>query len=259
MAPATSLHARKPTTGQPGRRFSRAGVCERVGCDVPAVGRARAGQGDGRDAYPRLPRLIGLSFDTQSSPPVQARPAGFSFARPNAATTSHWTSASRFCHEDLFMSDSAMPTGCAGGLAGARRVSSGNVARRAAPGPQDSFSALAFDSIQRDLPSEGCEDRDGLRLIPPVGRRYPDEGMHESREASLPPASPQDSFPWRPVLLSPNSKTRTDDAAARRRGAIGRQFFGGLQPAASASVVEQNQRFPESIFIFPYQRSPGRW
>ena len=30
-----------------------------------------------------------------------------------------------FCHEDLFMSDSAMPTGCAGGLAGARRVSSG--------------------------------------------------------------------------------------------------------------------------------------
>src|SRR5712664_4730774 len=27
-----------------------------------------------------------------------------------------------FCHEDLFMSDSAMPTGCAGGLAGARRM-----------------------------------------------------------------------------------------------------------------------------------------
>jgi len=26
-----------------------------------------------------------------------------------------------FCHEDLFMSDSAMPTGCAGGLAGAPR------------------------------------------------------------------------------------------------------------------------------------------
>jgi len=24
-----------------------------------------------------------------------------------------------FCHEDLFMSDSAMPTGCAGGLVGA--------------------------------------------------------------------------------------------------------------------------------------------
>ena len=27
-----------------------------------------------------------------------------------------------FCHEDLFMSDSAMPMGCAGGLAGARRM-----------------------------------------------------------------------------------------------------------------------------------------
>jgi hypothetical protein len=62
------------------------------------------------------------------------------------------------------MSDSAMPLGCAGGLAGARRVSSGNVARRAAP--QDSFSALAFDSIPRDLPSEGCEDRDGVMVNP---------------------------------------------------------------------------------------------
>jgi hypothetical protein len=43
----------------------------------------------------------------------------------------------------LFMSDSAMPTGCAGGLAGARRVSSG---KRRTSGR--SFSALAFDTIR---------------------------------------------------------------------------------------------------------------
>jgi hypothetical protein len=46
------------------------------------------------------------------------------------------------------MSDSAMPTGCAGGLAGARRVSSGNVARRAAPVLRIRFPRLAFDSIR---------------------------------------------------------------------------------------------------------------
>ena len=68
-----------------------------------------------------------------------------------------------FCHEDLFISDSAMPTGCAGGVAGARRVSSGNVARRAASVLRIRFPRRPYP---RDLPSEGCEDRDGLRLIP---------------------------------------------------------------------------------------------
>ena len=52
----------------------------------------------------------------------------------------------------------------------------------------------------------------------------------------------------------------THPARQRRggAGAIDGQFFGALQPAASASVVEQNQRLPESILIFAYHRSPGR-
>jgi hypothetical protein len=41
-----------------------------------------------------------------------------------------------FCHEDLFMSDSAMPTGCAGGLAGPDVSRPVNVARRAARFPR---------------------------------------------------------------------------------------------------------------------------
>ena len=63
----------------------------------------------------------------------------------------------------------------------------------------------------------------------------------------------------RRLVLRPNLQTRTGGAMARRRGhPLNRQFFGALQPAASASAVEQNHRLPASIFIFPYQRSPGR-
>jgi hypothetical protein len=70
-----------------------------------------------------------------------------------------------FCHEGLFMSDSAMPTGCAGGLAGARRVSS--VTSHVGPLLSSGFVFRAsFRLYPRDLPSEGCEDRDGLWLIP---------------------------------------------------------------------------------------------
>jgi hypothetical protein len=52
----------------------------------------------------------------------------------------------------------------------------------------------------------------------------------------------------------------THPARQRRggAGAIDGQFFGALQPAASASSTEQNHRLPESILIFAYQRSPGR-
>jgi hypothetical protein len=65
-------------------------------------------------------------------------------------------------------------------------------------------------------------------------------------------------FRGRPCFASPRLRTRMDGATARRRGAIDCQFFGGLQPAASASVVEQNQGLPASILILPYHRSPGR-
>jgi hypothetical protein len=47
MAPATRPNARKPATGWPGRRPSRAGLRERVGRDIPAVGHAGASQGAG--------------------------------------------------------------------------------------------------------------------------------------------------------------------------------------------------------------------
>ncbi len=36
------------------------GMRERAGHHIPAIGRARVRQGDGRDPGPRLPRLIGL-------------------------------------------------------------------------------------------------------------------------------------------------------------------------------------------------------
>jgi hypothetical protein len=73
VAPATRPNARKPATGWPGRRPSRAGLRERVGRNIPAVGHARARQGARGNAH-----SAAIGPDRVNETARRFPPAGFS-------------------------------------------------------------------------------------------------------------------------------------------------------------------------------------